>query len=70
MNASDLIKALQILIEKHGDFPVTLAFGREFSALAPLYTEEGPIQKIGPSQKQNPQERFVIEPKDDIEDCA
>jgi hypothetical protein len=71
MKASDLIKALQSLIEEHGDLPVTIVFGNyEYSALLPEYTEEGPLPKVGKSQGQNPPERFVIEPKDDIEDTG
>jgi hypothetical protein len=68
MNATALIKALEQLVEKHGDLPVTVVFGNcEYSALLPDYTEEGPLPNVGPAQKQNPPARFVIEPKDDIE---
>jgi hypothetical protein len=71
MNASDLIKALQRLFEKHGDLPVTIACGPyEYSALLPDYTEEGPLPNVGEAQKQNPPARFVIEAKDDIENTG
>jgi hypothetical protein len=68
MRASDLIHALQNLVEKYDDLPVTFVFGQhEYSVLEPTYTKEGPIPKIGNAQGQILTERFVLEPKDDIE---
>jgi hypothetical protein len=62
MKASDLIKSLQHLSEKHGDLPVTVALGkREYDVSLPDHTEAGPLPNVGAAQNQNPPERFVVE---------
>jgi len=69
MKASDLIESLRQLIQKHGDLPVTLAVSSyEYSASNIGYAEEGPLPNIRDIQHQSPDERFVIEAKDDILD--
>jgi hypothetical protein len=67
MKASDLISALQELLDKKGDLPITLAVGSyEYSASNIAHAEEGPLPNIADIQHQEPPARFVIEAKDDL----
>lgn len=61
MNASALVEALQSLIARHGDLPMTVVTGKyEYAASAVNYAAEGPLPFLVAVQGQHPPERLVV----------
>jgi hypothetical protein len=66
MKASDLIRELEAVVDRHGDLPVTLAIATyEYSIGSVGHTKAGPLPiNSGDPQKQDAQpERIVVEGK-------
>jgi hypothetical protein len=65
MKASDLIRELEAVVDRHGDLPVTLAIATyEYSIGSVGHTKAGPLPDLGDLQKQDDlPERIVIEGK-------
>ena len=67
MKASTLVREIQLLIEKHGDIPVTIAtLSGEYSASSITHAKEGPLPNLIGIQNQNPPVRLVIEARDNV----
>jgi hypothetical protein len=65
MNVSNLIDSLRMLLDKHGDRPVTLGCGTyEYSVGSVGHANKGPLPNITGIQEQGDlPERIVIEGK-------